>query len=219
MIQVLMFCEGVTDFEPICVLIKKVVCCPEIVVIRKTRKELRQETFVLSGRRGIHKHVTDIDRLAMTAKKAKCKYVAYHQDADGDDAVVYKSIAERFSEHAGALSCLTIVPKEMIESWLLADEQAYVTVFGSVPEHPALPNKPEKMWGEKDNPVSNYPKHVMSRVLGQYNKTPNREIYTKIAESCNIDALKTRCPVSFARFCDDLAGIKLRMSTITKVMF
>ena len=77
---------------------KKVAQCPEIIVTRKTRNELRREISVLSGRRGIHKHVTDIDRLAMFAKKSRCSHIAYHQDADGDDTIVYKSITEKLSE-------------------------------------------------------------------------------------------------------------------------
>lgn len=213
MIQVFMYCEGVTDFEPICVLIRKAAPSSDMTFIRKTRNDLRKETAVLDGRRGIHKHVTDIDRLAMAAKKAGCRHIAYHQDADGNDAVVYNSIKEKFSDYANIHSCLAIVPKEMTESWLLTDEQAYIIAFGSIPEH--LPKEPEEIWGKKDDPDSNYPKHVMKHVLGQFHKTPNQHAYTKIAEQCNIDILKARCPKSFARFFNDLQNFISIESTMT----
>jgi hypothetical protein len=138
----------------------------------------------------------------MSAKKAKCKHIAYHQDADGNYNSVYKSIKNKFSDCVDTYSCLAIVPKEMTESWLLADEQAYIAAFGCKPEY--LPKEPEEMWGKKDDPDSNYPKHVMERVLGQYHKMVNRNIYVDIAERSSIDTLKARCPKSFARFYDDL---------------
>ncbi|MCL2351977.1 MAG: DUF4276 family protein [Firmicutes bacterium] len=215
MIQVFMCCEGVTDFEPICAFMRKAVCYPEIDVIRKTQSELRNETYLLDNRRGIHAGYTFVDRLAMTAKKANCKHIAYHQDADGSYADVYKNVTEWLSKYAGTYFCLAIVPKEMVESWLLADKQAYAAVFGSEPKRPALPKEPEKIWGKDNDSKSNYPKNVMRRVLEQYRKRPHREIreiYTEIAEQSNIDTLKTRCPVSFARFYDDLQGF---MSTVT----
>jgi hypothetical protein len=207
MIQVYMCCEGITDFEPLCVFMRRAAQSSEIVVIRKTRNDLRRETVLLSGRRGVHKHVTDIDRLAMSAKKAKCKHIAYHQDADGNYNAVYNSIKNKFLDCVDTYSCLAIVPKEMTESWLLADEQAYIATFGSKPEY--LPKEPEEIWGKKDDPDSNYPKHVMERILGQYNKTPNRDIYEYIAEQSNIDTLKERCPQSFVRFYDDLQGFSV----------
>lgn len=202
MIPVFMYCEGVTDFEPICVFMRKAIQPSEVAIIRKTRNDLRKETIVLAGRRGIHKHVTDIDRLAMTAKKAKCKHIAYHQDAGGNDADVYESIKKKFSDYRDTYSCLAIVPKEMIESWLLADEQAYFLAYGSKPKY--LPKKPEEIWGKEDNPDSNYPKHVMKHVLGQYRKIPSSYTFTEIAEHCNIDTIRAYCPKSFVRFLDDL---------------
>lgn len=200
MIQIFMYCEGVTDFEPICVFMRKSIPSVEIDIIQKTRNDLQKETSVLTKRRGIHKHITDIDRLAMVAKKSKCSHIAYHQDADGNSAGIYESIIGKFSEYAESYKCLAIVPKEMIESWLMADEQAYTSLFKFKPNKPTLPAKPEDVWGAKDDPDSDYPKHVIRRILGQYHLTPNRDTFAQIAELSNINTLKTRCPISFARF-------------------
>ena len=123
---------------------------------------------------------------------------------DGNDTAVYTNLKEKFSDYASKLSCLAIVPKEMIESWLLADEQAYVAAFGKKPEH--LPKNPEEIWGEKDKPDSNHPKRIMDRILGQYRKESTKYTYTEIAERCSIETLKIRCPKSFGRFYDDMQG-------------
>ena len=211
MIQVYLYCEGITDYEPICIFMRKANRLSEFVVTRKTRKDLREEITLLSGRRGIHKHVTDIDRLAMTAKKAKCMHIAYHQDADGNDADVYESITKKFAKYADTCACIAIVPKEMIESWLLADERAYGAIFVSKPER--FPKYPEELWGRKDDPDSNYPKNVMKRILKQYNKALNRNIYIDIAEHSNLDTLKAHCPKSFVRFYNDMQGFALTRIT------
>jgi len=206
MTRVFLYCEGVTDFDPICILMKKAAGSAELTIIRKTRNDLRNETRVLSGRRGVHKHETYIDRLAMAAKKANCRHIAYHQDADNDDSNVYKRVNGKLSDFRGKYRCLAVVPKEMIESWLLADEQAFVTAFGWKPVRPTLPAKPEALWGKKENPNSRHPKHVMKSILKQYHMEPDRAAYAEIATNCNIDTLRRRCNISFDRFFKDLQG-------------
>jgi len=204
MIEMLMYCEGVTDFEALCAFIMRATPSSKFIITRKTRPELLREIKVLSNRRGIHKQITYIDRLAMASKKIKCKCIAYHQDADHDYKVVYERIKNCLSKYDGILDCLAIVPKEMIESWLLADEKAYILVFGKAPDKPRLPKKAEMIWGEKNDPGSNYPKHVMKRVLEQYNRSPSRDLYAEIAENCSIDTMSSRCPISFGQFLLDL---------------
>ena len=204
MTQILMYCEGVRDFMPLCSLMKKTANTKDFKVTRKTRNDLRKETSLLSGRRGIHKHITDIDRLAMSAKKANCKHIAYHQDGNGEFIDIYESIEKKFSDYKEKLNCLAIVPKEMTESWLLSDKQAFAIAFGSIPSRPKLPGKPEMLWGALEDPDSNYPKHVLERVLNQYNITANRDVYDDIAQNCDIDTLILKCPKSFATFVRDV---------------
>ena len=201
-IKVYLYCEGVTDIEPLCTMMKRVKPCLEVTVT--TRKELKAVTTLLSNRRGTHKRVTFIKRLAMLATKNGSKHIAYHRDGDGDHNTVYAAVVSDFKESAEEFYTLAVVPKEMLESWLLADENAYLQAFGESPTKPPLPKKPENLWGKKDDTNSNYPKHVMKRVLEQYGKAANKEIYACLAEHIDISTMRRKCPESFERFWKDL---------------
>jgi hypothetical protein len=202
MIKVYFYCEGVTDYEPLCSIMKRFQ--PDFEIIRKTRTKLKNGTMVLQGRRGIHAHTTFIKRLAMVAMKDDCNNIAYHRDGDGDYENVYNAVMKDFADNAATFNCLAVIPKEMIESWLLADENAYELAFGKKPTNSTLHRKPEELWGSKENENSNYPKHIIAKVLQQYHAEGNRETFFQIAENVDVNVLKTKCPTSFGRFAKDI---------------
>lgn len=70
-----------------------------------------------------------------------------------------------------------------------------------------LPSKLELIWGEKNNPASDYPKNYLKRVLEQYYQKPDRETYIDIADEISIETLKEKCPISFRRFYEDFAEL------------
>jgi hypothetical protein len=88
----------------------------------------------------------------------------------------------------------------MIESWLLADENAYP----SIPNNPQLPSKPEEIWGQKDDPNSNHPYNYFVRVLSQFGLSDDRGTYARTAEKSGVDVLKRRCSESFGQFYADM---------------
>ncbi|MDO4339215.1 MAG: hypothetical protein Q4C91_14210 [Eubacteriales bacterium] len=96
-----------------------------------------------------------------------------------------------------------MISLKMIECWLLSDKMAYKKCFGKEPEKVKLPSKPELIWGEKNNPSSDYPKNYLRRVLEQYHKEADRDILIEIAKETETDTLKEKCPISFARFYED----------------
>ncbi len=100
---------------------------------------------------------------------------------------------------------IPMVALKMIECWLLADKKAYNKCFGSDPGKWKLPSKPELIWGEKNDPSSDYPKNYIKRILGQYHKEPGRELYTTIAVETSIDTLKEKCPISFVKFYEEFS--------------
>jgi hypothetical protein len=109
------------------------------------------------------------------------------------------------------MHCLAIVPKEMIESWLLADEKAYP----AIPIAPRLPTRPEELWGDKRDKNSNYPYNYFMRVLSQsvlsqFELADNSDTYTEIAEKIDIDVLKNRCRESFGQFYTDMLSFIVR---------
>jgi hypothetical protein len=201
-------CEGVTDVGVLIALVEK---CITVSAECKTHDEIKHIKVLKlrSTKRGSSRDAdvsrkAYIRRIAHITHEQNSNYFAYHQDAGRKYERVYEDINCDFDEYIEkGFHCIAIVPKEMTESWLLADEQAFFAAFGRKPENPALNPKPEELWGEKMDPDSNYPKHVIKRVLAQYHKEPNRDTYTEIASNCNINTLKNRCE-SFTRFYNDL---------------
>jgi hypothetical protein len=213
MAQFFVCCEGPQDSGVLKALIEK---CAPISVVCVTHSEIKH---IRVGKLKTQKHGKDkedaldrkayIRRLAHYANEQDSDYIAYHQDAGRQFDRVYRDVNSEFEEYRDAgFKCMAIVPKEMTESWLLADEKAYINTFGRKPARPALPNNPEDIWGKKENPGSNYPKHYLNRVLMQYHMTPNRETYEQLATGSDADTLQARCPKSFGRLIRDLQGLE-----------
>ena len=137
--------------------------------------------------------------LAGIALKEGNKNIAYHQDADGKYESVYNSLTNEFKRLKNSgFNCLAIVPKEMIEAWLLADIKAYP----QKPQKPALPFKPEELWGNKDS--KKHPKVCIAEVLKQFNLDPCSDVFFQIAEKSSVETLLKHCSVSFGKFYTDL---------------
>lgn len=157
--------------------------------------------------KGINKIIcyVDADRKPGKRTKKSSAKQSFHR--------VYKEIKkgfetfnDKFSHHyQRKLVGIPMVPLRMIESWLLSDETAFTKCFGKPPSNPPLPAKPELIWGEKDNPDSDYPKNLMNRVLKQYEgRESGREIFKDIAEVMQIENLRKKCPISFETFYSDI---------------
>jgi hypothetical protein len=203
--KIIVCCEGSTDVGVLTVLLKKCTSFNTLEIDCRTHSELRNITLLNSKLpKNIKKESNRINRVAFIrrlqhiANDSNSKNVAYHQDADGNYTVVYQGIHEDFNAVLpSTIKRLAIVPKEMIESWLLADENAYP----SVPKNPKLPSKPEDLWGNKDDP--NHPKKYLVRVFSQFYMSDNRDTYAQIIEKTNIETLKRRCK-SFNQFYTDM---------------
>ncbi len=118
---------------------------------------------------------------------------------------IYNEISNGFKQfsEARSQSSIPMVPLKMIESWLLADEQAFARCFGKTPADPVLPEQPELIWGNEKDSTSNHPKNYLGKVLEQYNQEANRETFKNIAEEIDVNTLKLRCPLSFELFYQD----------------
>lgn len=100
---------------------------------------------------------------------------------------------------------IPMIAMKMIECWLLSDKDAYKRCFGSDLKKMNLPSKPELIWGEKNKRSSDYPKNYFKRVLEEYHKDADRELYVNIAEQTSIHALKEKCMISFMTFYEEFA--------------
>jgi len=193
-------CEGVTDYAVIPVLMKKVLKTYDIDVKWVRRDELRKVKTHRKSNIKISGHYKLVKALATHSLIYGSKYIAYHQDADGKFTVVYDAIISEFKPlQENGFSCLAIVPKETVESWLLSDDSAYP----SIPNDPKLPSEPEEIWGLKNDKNSNHPYNYFVRVLAQFGLPDNRDTYAQIAEKTCIEVLKRRCPESFSKFYAD----------------
>jgi len=216
MIRVLLCCEGNLDKGKtryigndyidadgvMQVLIKKTSCISRIDFVTKNRKDI-QNVSTLQPKYG--KHSTVSRKLAQLAKNENCNHIAFHQDEDNKGLeTIYKKVHGYFSAaKEKGLSCIAIVPQHMTESWLLSDENAFQKAFGKKPAKPALPSKPEEIWGSKG--TANHPKTIMVNVLSQFGTAISPENYLEIAKHSKIDEIQKRCPKSFdKKFCTDI---------------
>ena len=207
--KIMVCCEGPTDIGPITAFMKKCVPAVKLDIDCKSHSDLRKTTLLKSELpRGFIKEGKRINRIAYIrrlwheANKAKCDHIGLHQDLDHQKAEkIYHDVHEEFNSIIpSSIKRIAIVPKEMTESWLLADENAYP----AIPNEPKLPSKPEELWGQKSNPQSDHPYNYFVRVLAQFRLSDNREVYAQIAEKIDIEVLRKCCPFSFEKFCMDM---------------
>jgi hypothetical protein len=208
--RILVCCEGVKDVEPIKILMRKCVPSYEFGVECKTHTELHEITL-LKIPKGFKRDNASIKRrgyikrLSIFASISNINHVGYHQDAGHENYNdVYKDIHDDFNMVPPfSMKKIAIIPKEMTESWLLADVKAINSV-GNGTVHVDQSKNPEDLWGDKDNPDSNYPKHYLRRNLEKLDVENNREAYAQIAGNVDVEILKRRCPKSFGQFYSDM---------------
>jgi len=192
-------CEGVTDNAVIPPLMRKTADALEMDIRWIKKSDLKRVIIHRKKNIAVSAHCKRIKALAFTAEKDNVNFIAYHNDADKKYNETYSEIKSEFDKLSN-FHCVAIIPKEMTESWLLADDCAYP----STPENPKLPRKPEELWGQKNDKNSNYPYNYFVRVLAQFDLPDNRDTYSYIAENTNIEVLKRCCPISFCQFYADM---------------
>jgi hypothetical protein len=205
--EVYLHCEGPNDNAVICPLMATFADEMKLSMNWIKRNELTSWVTHRKRNFSISKSCKLLTALAAIALKKNCKNIAYHQDADGEYKHKYKTIKTEFKKLTDSgFNCLVIVPKEMIESWLLADVKALNSLDniseGLLPINQSP--RPEGLWGPKEDPDSNYPKNYLTRALNKLGREADSATYEEIAQKCNIDTLKKRCPESFGQFYNDM---------------
>ena len=153
-------------------------------------------------------HSVKAERLCRYAILKSYKVAICYVDCDNNDfEAIYSDISCGFSFYSNQVIGIPMIPKAMIESWLLADEKAFIKVFGKKPSKPPLPKKPESLWGKKEDPNSNYPKKVLKLIVSQFNNKPEDWRYA-LARNSNSKTLLLKCPESYGRFLCDMQKIE-----------
>jgi hypothetical protein len=88
------------------------------------------------------------------------------------------------------------VATEMLEAWILADPDILREAGIS------LPKKPEELWGDRKDPESNHPKHVLSRVQSALR---DKHLYDTMDRWSLTRALGDA--PSLRAFCEELAAL------------
>ena len=57
---------------------------------------------------------------------------------------------------------------------------------------------------QKEKESSNYPKNYMYRILKQYDKKSDMEIFNQIAQNTRPAILNDKCNISFTKFYEDM---------------
>jgi hypothetical protein len=196
---VYLYCEGNTDYASLPPIMHKFDETLNIKRISKTDAKkiaLRKSGFKITGAYKM------IHSLAAIARRDGCKHIVYHQDADRDYDNRYKTIEETFQPMRNSgMKCLAIVPKEMTESWLLADRKA----FTGLDTTEKFPSEPEELWGDKNNPQGSHPKRLFEWLTGQCNMELDTA-YAHIAVNADVEVLRKQCPRSFGQFWVDMQG-------------
>ena len=174
---------------------------------------------------GLGGKAKDSARYALYLKLKGYQYGIFYCDADKengkkntDENVCKKLYADVRGEieegieatRSSEQKIIAMVALKMIECWLLADVKAIGVAIGEQPEKIKLPPYPELIWGTKDDPKSNYPKHYLKRVLNPEKKKgmeSNRDTFYQIADAIDVKILSKRCPISFHHFEEDLSGM------------
>ena len=176
---------------------------------RKTKRNKR-------SMQGLSGHGLKAFFVAQLAAEKGYDITAMYVDADKDSGSTQKDTAscQRRYNHVkedvlagltrgGASRPLAIVPMKMIECWILGDQNAFIRVFGKAPD-PAQFKNPEFIWGNEDDPKSDYPKNRLARILAQYGSESSQDTFVMIAEASDLQMMRQTCPISFSDFIDQL---------------
>lgn len=137
----------------------------------------------------------------------------FYNDADKESGTkntkhaAIKHFEERYQEVKNGLNdveAIPMVPLRMIESWLLGDKKALELALAVQIPLEKMPSSPELLWGAKDNPKSDYPKHYLTRLI---NKPANRELFVDIAKNAKVETMREKCPISYERFYEDFTSM------------
>jgi len=181
----------------------------KIELIPIDKKQL-PKTVAMKDRPSPQGHGKIIQKMMIYARTRKIEYeiMVYYGDTDKEanskntEVQARKASRNAYQQAHDAFELyevkgIAIIPLRMLESWLLADEQAFFNAFSY---RVTLPNKPELLWGDEKDPDSDHPKRALERVLSSIKCNNNTYSYSQIFENADIVVLERKCPISFSPF-------------------
>ncbi len=103
---------------------------------------------------------------------------------------------------------IPMIPLRMIENWIISDQSAIEAVYDKRYGKNVVPADCELLWGDKNDPNSNYPKQFLKRMIRSLDKKyakeiPSAETFCDIASEQDINILRNKCNISFEQFYHD----------------
>lgn len=200
-------------WEPGCVQLMVARILPNIELEFEPRLRKGVYSFDRYGRnstrlQGLRGHAIKAFQAAETAQGQGCNAVIYMVDADSTEKSRWREIKGeledgfRASTFEGSKICC--IPRAIIEAWLIADETYWSEQISTTA--PRVP-KPEELWGNRDDPDSNFPKNVFARLCTLSELADDVESKWSVARSLDTALVARRCPLSFKQFRDDIAKL------------
>ncbi|WP_026661374.1 DUF4276 family protein [Butyrivibrio sp. AC2005] len=103
------------------------------------------------------------------------------------------------------IKAIPMVPLRMIESWIMGDIPAIEKTLDITIPDKLRPKDPELLWGDKEDPKSNYPKNYLDRMIQNSDKKckaykSSKDIFVEFAQNAELCNLRNNCSISFERF-------------------
>lgn len=201
---------GKTDYEsqkwipgPAVAFVEKAFAHDTTIIAISRQDLLHNHKHRLGRIRSKKGHAVKAERLAKLARRQNCNIAICYIDCDRNEFdSLYNDVVLGFDRSETKIVGIPMLPKPMIEAWLMGDKNAYLQVLGKIPSKPSLPRKPEELRGDKSNPSSNYAKNVLSRVISQFSIKDDHWRY-EIAIQSDPDTMSRICPISYGRFLND----------------
>ena len=129
--------------------------------------------------------------------------VVFMVDADSKERKEWRKKRDEIvsgSSRIPGVECVPCVPMSASESWLLADQDAWVCI--GLKDSSLLPSRPERIWGARTAPEGNHPHQFFRRVCLSASVEDSTHTRVQIALTSKIETLRMRCPLSFSAFAD-----------------
>lgn len=159
-------------------------------------------------------HAVKAFRALRRAERDGADIVVYMVDCDSTRVDDWRSkVGEIAAVGAYAkrqVSIIACVPMSMSECWLMSDHDAWLGL--GLSDTSKLPAHPERLWGDKHDPGSHYPKNVFAKVCVEAGLSDSVETRNLVMSQTRSERLAAACNNSFPRFRDDIQAAIVRQT-------
>lgn len=198
----------------------------EIITVHKAFfRDMRGAKRQRRSLKGLRGHSVKAFLIAQTAAEHGCDAAAMYLDADRPDSgrpkdpracqqrydalkqEVLEGLCRGASRKPPAITPVAIIPVKMIECWLLGDAAAFRECYGKIPSAERYFRDPELLWGDENDPQSDFPKNKLRRALQECGQDSCRETFAALADAASPETLCVTCPISFRDFYEQVKAL------------